>query len=211
MSLCDYGLHVCVCVSLSKPAVCSQCAESTHGEGCKILQVDVQELWGGGGCTALGSKRETRGSCHTVESMAQADSGPLTTAGRELMRNRIIAQSEATDMAVGKPGEDPPVWLESSDWRLKLGAASALSHKGAPQLAGAPEIRAALESSEEARQLIRRTLCAAEETEPRAVQLLQSEDWRLRRGALEALRRQEAPVFRTDATYRGALRLRSLY
>eukprot|EP00439_Symbiodinium_sp_Y106_P081833 s1128_g20.t4 len=100
---------------------------------------------------------------------------------------------QATDMAVGKPGEDPPVWLESSDWRLKLGAASALSHKGAPQLAGAPEIRAALESSEEARQLIRRTLCAAEETEPRAVQLLQSEDWRLRRGALEALRRQEAP------------------
>ncbi|CAE7210340.1 RPL26L1 [Symbiodinium sp. CCMP2592] len=101
---------------------------------------------------------------------------------------------QATDMAVGKPGEDPPVWLESSDWRLKLGAASALSQKGAPQLAGAPEIRAALESSEEARQLIRRTLAeTTEETEPRAARLLQSEDWRLRMGALEALRRQEAP------------------
>ncbi|CAE7329673.1 Rpl26, partial [Symbiodinium microadriaticum] len=135
------------------------------------------------------------GQLEAFEVAFQADSGPLTMAGRELMRNRIIAQSEATDLAVGKPGEDPPVWLESSDWRLKLGAASALSHKGAPQLAGAPEIRAALESSEEARQLIRRTLSAAsEETGPRAVQLLQSEDWRLRRGALEALRRQDAPA-----------------
>ena len=143
-----------------------------------------------------------RGSSpNPCQAMAQAQT-PLTMAGRELMRNRIISQSEAEDLAVGKPGEDLPVWLESTDWRLKLGAASALSLKGAPQLAGAPEIRAALESSDEsARQLIRRTLAASAEAaeagaigeDKRVLQLLQSDDWRLRKGALDALQRQEAP------------------
>ena len=128
----------------------------------------------------------------------------LTMAGRELMRNRIVAQCEAAEMATRRPGmgndRNDPAWLESCDWRLKLGAASALKLKGAPQLMGAPEIRAALESSDEAAQrLIRRTLAASsadsecDKEETRVRKLLCSDDWRLRRGALEALQRQTPP------------------
>ena len=109
-----------------------------------------------------------------------------------------MAQCEA-ELAV-RPDGEVPVWLESNDWRLKLGAASALSRMGAPQLMGAPEIRAALESvddaNDSARQLIRTTLAASgvegeTSQEARVLQLLRSDDWRLRRGALESLQRQE--------------------
>ncbi|CAE8661061.1 unnamed protein product [Polarella glacialis] len=146
---------------------------------------------------------------------------PLSMASRELVRNRTAAQAEAVRLASGAGSSTPRDWLDSEDWRVRLGAASALSLKGAPQLAGDPQVRDLLVGQDgDVKRLVATTLVAsgammrfgvarAEEHQceesslrqaeqqgvARTVSLLQSSDWRLRFGAVEALsRRSEPPV-----------------
>eukprot|EP00931_Biecheleriopsis_adriatica_P047849 TRINITY_DN27618_c0_g1_i1.p1 TRINITY_DN27618_c0_g1~~TRINITY_DN27618_c0_g1_i1.p1 ORF type:complete len:766 (+),score=186.89 TRINITY_DN27618_c0_g1_i1:85-2382(+) len=137
--------------------------------------------------------------------MACVQTATLTMAGREMVRSRAVAESEAVQLAMGtSPSElQSTRWQyhESGDWRVKLGAGSALSLRGAPQLAGVPEVQEQLRSKDESvRRLVAETLAASVPRENRDIEgsertkkLLQSADWRLRRGAVDALRRRESP------------------
>eukprot|EP00933_Yihiella_yeosuensis_P030201 TRINITY_DN23857_c0_g1_i1.p1 TRINITY_DN23857_c0_g1~~TRINITY_DN23857_c0_g1_i1.p1 ORF type:complete len:832 (+),score=233.29 TRINITY_DN23857_c0_g1_i1:111-2606(+) len=130
---------------------------------------------------------------------------PLTQAGLELVRNRTAAQAEAVKLAASL--------VDTADWRVKLGAGSALSRIGAPQLEGHPDVRSHLfHASDGVKQLIASTLAgealqavttgeasdacpAISENEARTLLLLRSEDWRIRCGAAEAIgHRTPAPV-----------------
>eukprot|EP00930_Biecheleria_cincta_P074963 TRINITY_DN62164_c0_g1_i2.p1 TRINITY_DN62164_c0_g1~~TRINITY_DN62164_c0_g1_i2.p1 ORF type:complete len:684 (+),score=176.57 TRINITY_DN62164_c0_g1_i2:27-2078(+) len=142
-----------------------------------------------------------------------APAPPLTSAGLELIRNRTASEVAAARLAAlasgaaaGGPlsGDDDhsadlKAWQYAEDWRVRLGAASALSRQGAAQLAGHPELRALLSDKDEGvRQLAAERLAepsAKASSEAVAEGLLKSQDWRLRRGALQSLAlRGEKPV-----------------
>eukprot|EP00913_Durusdinium_trenchii_P033905 g31737.t1 len=120
----------------------------------------------------------------------------LGSTGRELMRSRLVNACEAAEMA--KITENSPACIQSDDWRVKLGAAGALSLQGAPALWGCKEIRRAL-GDESSRPLVLETFArsqpsAAISNFERTAQLLRSEDWRLRLGAIESLARHPMPT-----------------
>mmetsp|Transcript_74677 Transcript_74677/g.188784 ORF Transcript_74677/g.188784 Transcript_74677/m.188784 type:complete len:855 (+) Transcript_74677:107-2671(+) len=149
---------------------------------------------------------------------------PLTWAEKELVRNRIASRAEACHNAAGLLGTAPGSWHESRDWRVQLGARSALAHHGAAHAPCAPEVRELLSFDDTgvrslASASLRTAASAAagakqgdDESEPggsvdtpglrHARALLHSSDARVRRGACEAIGRQGLAAFADGGHHR---------